>query len=56
MYSVGERQAVSKLRKMVLVYEISFRSAIVLQMANRNSFAAQNMAKIFVDIQAMPRN
>ena len=38
MYSFGELQAVSKLQKWFLEYEISLRSAIVLHLANRNSF------------------
>ena len=38
MYSFGERQAVSKLQKRVLEYEISFWSAILLHIANQYSF------------------
>ena len=38
MYSFGERQAGSELQKWFFEYEISFRSAIVLHLTNRNSF------------------
>ena len=56
MYSFGEQQAVSKLQKWFLEYEISLRSAVVLHLANRNSFGHTKHGKIYVDIKAMPRN
>ena len=56
MNSFGERQAVSKQQKWFLEYKISFCSAIVFHIPTGIVLATQNMAEIYVDIQAMQRN